>query len=295
MAHLCWECGIPYGSESKNICEPDTKTQTKKQNGRNRWRLLLVSIRVWNSSCLIEVQKTLSCRSTCKCKYCSVFKSGGFNGQINTFPSTCKYCLLCFVKLEMAPWQMAWAHSINRHIHKENRGLLFIIKLITEAAESSCFITYRCWNSHYQTAPTGQRVSMAFDAPQYCLLWAFPGVVSSQGRISHSFSSVLLQQVSLQVCYRATWLPNNWVFRSTNTNKVCNKNRITLKSYSLLAFASFSCSSSSQTLSIAVTFYSQCCSFQLHQPFNSLMNFGVNHNNGKYYFKKGRKFRGKRD
>lgn len=112
VIRLCWECGIPYSSESKNICEPDAKTQTKKQHGSNRWIPLLISIRVWNSSCLILVQKTLSCRSTCKCKYCLVvFKSCGFNGQINTFPSTCKYFLLCFVKLEMSPWQMAWAHS----------------------------------------------------------------------------------------------------------------------------------------------------------------------------------------
>lgn len=32
MTHLCWDCGIPYSSESKNICKPDAKTQTKKQN-----------------------------------------------------------------------------------------------------------------------------------------------------------------------------------------------------------------------------------------------------------------------
>lgn len=112
MTHLCWECDIPYCPESKNICEPDTKTQSKKQNRSNRWIPLVISIRVQNSSCLILVQKTLSCRSTCKHKHClAVFKSCGFNGQINTLPSTCKYCLPCFVKLEMAPWQMAWAHS----------------------------------------------------------------------------------------------------------------------------------------------------------------------------------------
>lgn len=112
MNCLCWECGFLYSSESKNICKPDAKMQTKKQNGSNRLIGVSISISVQSFSCLILVQKTLSCRSTCKCKYClAVLKSCGFNGQMNTFPSTCKYCLLCFVRLEMTPWQMARAQS----------------------------------------------------------------------------------------------------------------------------------------------------------------------------------------